>query len=100
MKVTAETNSSTTTNYRRFYLEDGPIVGAGDSYIDGTEFQAELVTIKWIEGEIPESAVVRGRRIGEYGDLVNRSHERSFQISGSTPRLHAVPPEWLVELLK
>lgn len=99
MKVTAETNSSITTNFRRIYLEDGPIIGAGDMYIDGTEFQAEQVVVKWLEGSNPELAMVRGRRVHD-NDLIDRWHERSYKIDGSLPKMHTRAPGWLIELLK
>lgn len=93
MKITNDRVGSVTTHTRNIDIEDGPVVGAGDSYIDGTFFRVDKIRIQWIADNPAETVKLRGYRCTEDGGPVSE-HDHQYHDRNIRPKDF---PDWLTD---
>lgn len=70
MKIASNTKRRVVTHYQTIDIEDGPVIDAGDSYIDGTLFRVERIKINHLEGNQPAAIRVSGPRVNQLGEII------------------------------
>lgn len=99
MKITNDRVGSVTTHTRTIDVEDGPVIGAGDSYIDGTFFRVDKIRIKWIADNPAVTVSLFGPRVNEDGSpwvWVNHTSAMVHQLNLPVER---GLPEWLIDFI-
>jgi hypothetical protein len=92
MKIKDQHFGSTTTHYHRLEVEDGPVIDAGNSYIDGTKFKVETIRRRRINNDPWGDVTVRGPRLKKDGTLSGIIHQRVFVA-------HKPLPDWLADII-
>lgn len=98
MKIKSDRTGSVTTHTRTVEVEDGPVVGAGDSYIDGTYFKVEKIRIRWIDDNPAATVSLFGNRCYADGSKYESNHPDIKFISHQVNLpVDKGLPQWLKE---
>lgn len=100
MKITSDRTGSVTHHSRTIEVEDGPVVGAGDSYIDGTYFKVDKIRIKWINDRPADTVSLFGNRCygdgskyeSNHPDIAFISHQVNLPVDKGLP-------DWLLDFI-
>lgn len=68
MKIIDDAERTVITHYRTIKIEDGPVISAGDSYVEGTQFRVERIKINRLEGKPAERVKLDGPRVDADGN--------------------------------
>jgi hypothetical protein len=99
MKIIRERTTSVVHHMRTVLLEDGPVIGAGDSYHEGTFFQVNKIRIKWIDDTPAATVSLFGPRTNADGTpYLFKGEPDSFEHQLNLPTNKGLP-EWLVDFI-
>jgi hypothetical protein len=100
MKVLNEIIGSVTNHYRTAVIEDGPVIGAGDSYVDGTFFRVEKIRIKWIDDKPAATVSLFGPRTNADGSpyVFQSSKLDTYEHQLNLPVERGFP-DWLIDFI-
>lgn len=99
MKITSNSQRKVVTHYQTIEIEDGPVISAGDSYIDGTMLRVTKIKINHLEGKAPLGVRVSGPRVNQLGEVILIGTKRDqYHMHDRVLRNDELPAE-IVEVL-